>query len=592
MPLRKLLKLFKTVILFICLLLIYKAFENVTMNHRQNERQEEIVFAKQLEQKVLKSKPKEKLAPYFDRYYKLLAERGDNLNEPGQGGKPVILFGDEKIRGDKSFKETAVNIVASDKIPAWRTLKDLRLPLCHNITYGPELPSATAIIIFHNEDWSLLQRTIHSIVNRSPPQYLKEVLLVDDASDTVTRPYLGRELDEYISNNWPEPAGFVKIVRQPIRQGLIRTRSRGIREAIGDVVIVLDSHCEVTDGWLEPLLARIHEHRTAIVTPEMYAISAQNLEFWEGGAWSWAFTGSFKWDLRFEWIRIKQTRDVNHVSSIEPVRSPTMVGCVFAMRRDYFLELGGYDEGMDIWGGENIELPFRAWMCGGSLEIIPCSKAGHIWKPFHTYSSTGDTMSINSKRVAEVWMDDYKHYFYEFIPNMKEYKLPANIEKQHELRRKLNCKSFDWYLENVAPFKFVPLKHAVIYGQIRNGKTGLCLSKPDIGPFSHKTCSTEKDYTQMFAYAKDNRLRTEYRCITAEGKEGEEIIDTDCTDDRKRMEWQHSPSGGQFKHTLSGKCIEAQIDKAAIVLKTCSLDQLQSWTFIERRDMLSLGVGL
>ena len=46
-----------------------------------------------------------------------------------------------------------------------------------------------------------------------------------------------------------------------------------------------------------------------------------------------------------------------------PCRTPTMAGGLFSIHRQYFFDLGSYDEEMDIWGGENLELSFRVRSC-------------------------------------------------------------------------------------------------------------------------------------------------------------------------------------------------------------------------------------
>ena len=58
-------------------------------------------------------------------------------------------------------------------------------------------------------------------------------------------------------------------------------------------------------------------------------------------------------------------------------------------------------------------------MCGGTLEIVPCSHVGHIFRKRSPYKwRTGvNVLRKNSVRLAEVWMDEYKHYYYDRIGN-------------------------------------------------------------------------------------------------------------------------------------------------------------------------------
>ncbi|WAQ93812.1 GALT9-like protein [Mya arenaria] len=334
---------------------------------------------------------------------------------PGEKGMGVHLTGAEKEKADSLFEKEAFNIIASDKISLERSVKDIRDSGCSALVYPKDLPKASVIVIFHNEAWTPLLRTAHSVVNRSPPEYLHEVILLDDFSDRVG---LGQELTDYVAKTWPD--GVVSVVRTKERSGLIRARLAGARAATGDVLIFLDSHCEAAPGWIEPILARIKEDRRNVLCPIIDVISDQTLEYSGNGGYQ---PGGFSWSLHFTWEDIPESSKTGRKYT-DPLRSPTMIGGLLAVDRKYFFEIGAYDEGMDVWGGENLEISFRVIKI--PMGSTPCDLLKFGW--------------MNTSGCSTC------------------------IEETYQER--LKCKSFKWYLDNVIPDKFIPDENVQAYGMV------------------------------------------------------------------------------------------------------------------------------
>lgn len=109
---------------------------------------------------------------------KWLGEGGFAVKMPKNVPEPI-----QKIIKE-GFKVHKFNQYLSDVMSVSRSLPDKSSSQClrNRYSYRKKLPSTSIIIIFHNEAWSTLLRSVHSIINRTPHRLIHEIILVDDSS--------------------------------------------------------------------------------------------------------------------------------------------------------------------------------------------------------------------------------------------------------------------------------------------------------------------------------------------------------------------------------------------------------------------------
>lgn len=299
---------------------------------------------------------------------------------PGENGTAVDTFG-----LNFSFPELearnkvhSFNTFISDMISLHRKLPDMRPMECKRKVYSRNLPPLSVVVIFRDEWWSILLRTVYSVLEMSPPELIHEIILVDDGStdkDLITRVKIHVENVEKL-----------KLVQNEKPLGLMMARQTGINAVTSELFAVMDGHMEVGPGWLEPLIDRLVQVPKALLCSHVGGINQETFEYVidnnrpedKNFDAVFPFFDHVNLDQMFAEYSPEFKAKRNH--SVDPIPSGTLQGMMMVMRKDFFLQLGGFDPGMRVWGSEQMEVSVKVWLCGGVVEMVPCSKVAHMFR--------------------------------------------------------------------------------------------------------------------------------------------------------------------------------------------------------------------
>lgn len=212
---------------------------------------------------------------------------------------------------------------------------------------------------------------------------------------------------------------------------------------------------------------------------------------------------------------------------------------------------------------------FKLWMCNGSLIHVPCSRVIHLSKTFSAHRAVptvGDYFSYNLKRVAEVWLDDYKKFFYKTDQARYDAIDAGDLTEELNIKKKLKCKPFQYYLDEVTPeilqlYPLEPRYYATGFLQlIENQK---CLK---INGFQTTPLLVNCTQASNFTLTMEQTLRF--------NDNSDQCLDTgsfvfiNCHHMKGSQQWIYNLTSQQIKNPPTNRCLTGKDEK--VTLESCN----------------------
>ena len=449
-------------------------------------------------------------------------------------------------------------------------MTDARQAHCYKRHYDVVGKQTVSIILdYREEEFYAFKLAIHSLMKRTPAHLFNEVIVVDDCTQSEV---IQRRAAVFLKQYSPDK---IKQIRLDSKSGSAVARSKASKLAHGSVLVFLSVHAVVNVGWIEPLLAAVKDDFQIIAVPHFDILMPVG-RFYPHHE---ALVNVFGWPLNTVYY------ESDEPASNEAIPTVVMRGDVFAINRRWYEQLGEYDEGFKIGGGQDVELSLRAWLCGGRLIKVACSRVAL----FEGLRQQHVTSGSNARRTAALWMEDgYQQLVYRqsgFSPI-----LSSEEEESISLRRsflqdnlKLKCNKLKWLLDHFKMPIIVPSLSLVQFGRIR-GEKGFCLqTSPEysVGVIPCKPFIYKRE--EMYEFNDQGQVVQKDRCLDSEHGR---LQLTNCKPNKVEQLWRWTSFQQLSCQQDNSMCLEHVTHgddghySHILELRKCKETDSQTWHFI------------
>lgn len=247
-----------------------------------------------------------------------------------------------------------------------------------------------AIVILNWNGASMMRRFLPTVVERSGAD--AEVIVADNASSDDSL--------ELLKTEFPN----VRTIVLDCNYGFAEGYNRALRQVDNDYYVLLNSDVEVSDGWLDNLLAFMEAHEEVAACQPKLLAEYEHSQFEYAGA-----SGGFidRYGYPFCRGRVFDTveSDLNQYDDECEVMWATGA-CLMIRRTDYW-HAGGLD-GRFFAHNEEIDLCWRLNIMGRKVFCVPSSKVFHVGggtlpkgNPMKTFLNFRNNLTMLYKNLPE-----------------------------------------------------------------------------------------------------------------------------------------------------------------------------------------------